>query len=747
MRTFPTDLQYQQAIQHPVRCFLDPQLKSSTVAVNGIGLPVPWSGNFAYTYKLTDQDNKIWAIRCFRKDVANRQKRYIGVSNYLNSHASRFLCRIGYLENEMLVEGIRYPITKMPWIDGDTLGDFLDESYYARSTLSALSIEFRDLINYLQKHNIAHGDLSHDNILIHNNGMVLVDYDGLYVPGLEGMASAELGNANFQHPQRKYSDFGSQLDRFSSIVIYLALQALIEKPELWTKYSPTATGSFQAEGILFQKTDFQYPLKSMLLKELETVTALRNAINAFRNICAGPLAEVPTLHEFIGGKSFTAGDLFGIRQSVQPTLYSRGSLEAVTTPSPPPLPVKESLYTLTPSHTSAVAKPIQNKSQRQPNWFMIIAALTLLTTVSVVFGWSTLNSYFAQIILTPTIVSIAQEGLVPPLFPNLPNPNKNGRSVVVTEISTNIVKLNVRSGPGTHYPPVTQVAGGTRFVVHGKSGAWLKVQSADGTISGWVAEQYAPLSSDLPENMQHVDPDQVETPVSTLAMSAQTETPSPNTRVVTTLAKVLPATPTVMLTQSPIQIPATTDTSVPTPTPTSTPQPTATPSSIPAILQANCRSDPDAIFVDLWQQHRTLIGCPSSGKATIPTLAEELFQGGHMFWRSDLDQVYVIYDRTKSGTNLFEGSWQTDPSWKWDNSNPDGIGLNSPSGLYEPKRGFGWLWRTHLGQAEGPLGWALDREYGFNNVGQVQSFEMGFMFKGSDPKIYLLLKDGRFWAR
>jgi hypothetical protein len=52
-----------------------------------------------------------------------------------------------------------------------------------------------------------------------------------------------------------------------------------------------------------------------------------------------------------------------------------------------------------------------------------------------------------------------------------------------------------------------------------------------------------------------------------------------------------------------------------------------------------------------------------------------------------------------------------------------------------------------LGGPEGPLGWALDREYGFDNVGQAQQFERGFMFKGSGDRIYVLLDNGRFYAQ
>lgn len=173
--------------------------------------------------------------------------------------------------------------------------------------------------------------------------------------------------------------------------------------------------------------------------------------------------------------------------------------------------------------------------------------------------------------------------------------------------------------------------------------------------------------------------------------------------------------------------------------------PTATSTTV--LLGQNC-TPPVGTFASAWQNYRTVLGCPLSGVQPIPTIAEESFQGGHLFWRSDTDAVYVINDRNRgSGADLFEGLWQTNPTWKWDGSNPDGVGLTPPSGLVEPRRGFGWLWRTHLGGAEGTLGWALDKEYGFDNTGQAQTFEQGTMFKGSGPKTYVLLSSGTFYVQ
>ncbi len=175
--------------------------------------------------------------------------------------------------------------------------------------------------------------------------------------------------------------------------------------------------------------------------------------------------------------------------------------------------------------------------------------------------------------------------------------------------------------------------------------------------------------------------------------------------------------------------------------PTSTPAPTTD----PATLQ--CGVSPGSTFIYLWNQYRQLAGCATDQLVIIPTIAEEKFQGGVTFWRSDTGEVYIVYDRSKErGIELFEGSWQTNEGKVWDGSDPEGVGMSPPSGLIEPKRGFGWLWRNYLGGPDGPLGWALEREQGHDNIGQYQLFEQGLMFKGSENKVYLFLADGRFFA-
>jgi hypothetical protein len=82
------------------------------------------------------------------------------------------------------------------------------------------------LLFSLLSENIAHGDLKHDNIIVNDNlDLVMVDYDGIYIPTFKGLESSELGTSSFQHPLRKNTDFNERIDDFSILTIYTSLVA------------------------------------------------------------------------------------------------------------------------------------------------------------------------------------------------------------------------------------------------------------------------------------------------------------------------------------------------------------------------------------------------------------------------------------------------------------------------------------------------------------------------------------------
>lgn len=159
--------------------------------------------------------------------------------------------------------------------------------------MSELLSKFQQLVNELNRLKIAHGDLSQSNIMLTNGRMILIDYDGMYVPELNGSESIELGNRSFQHPSRTEKNFSQDLDRFSEIVIYLALKAISISPALYQKYGKGR------EGLLFTYSDFLDPNSSTLINEIEKVPELGVQIQNFKQICQSDITNVPSLDDFV----------------------------------------------------------------------------------------------------------------------------------------------------------------------------------------------------------------------------------------------------------------------------------------------------------------------------------------------------------------------------------------------------------------------------------------------------------------
>ncbi len=291
---YPAFNEYQAALQHPSRCLAPISLRHCIAESDLWGLPRVRSGGFALTYKLSDGKTS-WALRCFHKHVPDREERYQSINQYIQRSNIDYLENIQYIPNGINIKGVTYPITYMKWVEGETLEAYVIRHLDQPAALQELAIKFYRLVLDLEKRKITHGDLSHHNIMVRNEKLVLVDYDGMNVPEMKQQLSCEIGNPNFQHPGRDESIFDLTTDRFSSIVIYLALKTLSIDTKFWFDYE---TGG---EGLLFRRVDFQQPFQSPLLQEMETIAALTRDVRQFRNLCLGHVRHVPRLEEFVNG--------------------------------------------------------------------------------------------------------------------------------------------------------------------------------------------------------------------------------------------------------------------------------------------------------------------------------------------------------------------------------------------------------------------------------------------------------------
>jgi serine/threonine protein kinase len=259
----PTLADYQDAIQNPNTCFVSSDLKSAVPVCDNLGLPRAFSGNFAVVFPLKDS-NKKWAIRCFATNYhVDQERRYRNLSAFLKAHKMQCMVDFEFISQGIRVKGNWYPILKMEWADGPTLNKYIENNLSNRDALIDLADKFYGMVIELGKHGIAHGDLQHGNILIVNGQLKLVDYDCMFVPGLEGLKSHEIGHKNYQHPKRSSYDFGSFLDNFSAWCIYLSLIAVANDTSLWNLLDAGE------ENLIFKKEDIDSPDLSSAFRLLE----------------------------------------------------------------------------------------------------------------------------------------------------------------------------------------------------------------------------------------------------------------------------------------------------------------------------------------------------------------------------------------------------------------------------------------------------------------------------------------------
>lgn len=260
----PTGGQYQSAVQNPARCFTDPQLRDATTERTPLGLPKPISGNFASVFPMTAASGARYAVKCFTRDVPHQLERYAGISSRLSAMRPWWGTDFTFQPDGIHVAGGSYPILRMNWIDAVSLTRWVDGAHGRPDTLAELADRFADLLGELAAAGIAHGDLQHGNVLVGSGGELrLIDYDGMYFPGLDDLPPGEVGHPNYQPPRRSAEDYGPAMDRFSGPLICLSLRALAADPGLWDRFNPD-----HEEYLLLHQGDLADPTGSERLAEL-----------------------------------------------------------------------------------------------------------------------------------------------------------------------------------------------------------------------------------------------------------------------------------------------------------------------------------------------------------------------------------------------------------------------------------------------------------------------------------------------
>jgi hypothetical protein len=297
--SYPQITDYHEAIQHPAQAFIDPDLKQGAVAENNLGLPLVMSGGFALTYAVTTPRRKC-AVRCFHREIPAIQQKYDATSKKLRSLAIGCFVDFDFQQSGISVRQRVFPIVRMDWVEGDTLGIWLDKNFNNPGALEKARTDFVAIARFLEREGIAHGDIQNGNVMVADGEIKLIDYDGMFVPGMHPGNGSETGHRHFQHPGRRVSNFGPGMDRFSFIALDLSLRALIEDRSLYSKFREGG------ETIIFKANDFADPQNSEIFRRLLAMPKLKGQARSFAAICEAPLAAVPTLDEFLSGRNIPA---------------------------------------------------------------------------------------------------------------------------------------------------------------------------------------------------------------------------------------------------------------------------------------------------------------------------------------------------------------------------------------------------------------------------------------------------------
>jgi hypothetical protein len=296
---YPQIVEYHEAVQHPQQAFIDPELKQGSVAENSLGLPLVMSGGFALTYAVTTPQRKC-AVRCFHREIPAIQQKYDAIAKKLHSLGNGCFVYFDFQQSGIKVRQETFPIVRMDWVEGDTLGIWLDKHFGDSRALEKARTDFAAIARFLENKGIAHGDIQNGNVMVAGGDIKLIDYDGMFVPGMRPGNGSETGHKHFQHPDRRVSDFGPKMDRFSFIALDLSLRAVVEDKSLYPKFREGG------ETVVFKANDFADPGNSEIFQRLLAMPKLKEQARRFAAICEAPLAAAPTLDEFVAGRNIPA---------------------------------------------------------------------------------------------------------------------------------------------------------------------------------------------------------------------------------------------------------------------------------------------------------------------------------------------------------------------------------------------------------------------------------------------------------
>lgn len=254
-----------------------PQLKGGN-PVSFNGRPIKYCGGFCIVYPYIVSGKK-YAVRCWHANLDGAKERTQKIARSLAEKKLPYFVNFEYISDGILTPMGLQPIVIMDWVNAHPLKEYIKEHLYDSMALNQLASSFLQMVKDLHQNHFSHGDLQHGNIMVKDDGqIVLVDYDSMYVPELQGWSDEISGLEGYQHPARwENRQLSPKADYFSEMIIYTSLIALAEKPELWNKLNVEDTDT-----MLFSAEDIKSQGKSPVFASIEQIQPCAGLIKDIR---------------------------------------------------------------------------------------------------------------------------------------------------------------------------------------------------------------------------------------------------------------------------------------------------------------------------------------------------------------------------------------------------------------------------------------------------------------------------------
>lgn len=286
MTSLPSCVDYITSMETP-QLLKAQELQGGTVILKN-GKPLRYAGGFCVVFPYQLKNNKKVAVRCWIAHVSDADKRSHQISAQIKKSGLPYFVGFEYIPQGIATSLGVFPIVIMDWVEAMPLKEYLEKNLNDTKRLIDLAKQFLQMSTDLHAMGFSHGDLQHGNIMVNSEGrLYLVDYDSMFVPGLENITDEIKGLSGYQHPGRKRQVYLSpKSDYFSELIIYTSILALAYHPSLWKELEIEDT-----ETLVFSQDDLDYPNRASIFARLKKDASLYDCMEAIERALDEPDIE------------------------------------------------------------------------------------------------------------------------------------------------------------------------------------------------------------------------------------------------------------------------------------------------------------------------------------------------------------------------------------------------------------------------------------------------------------------------